>query len=301
MTTTTTPTASPRLNGTTEEGFTTLYGVPITAMGEDGEYLLALGHPDDRRVLAVLNAYHRGCGLRLTGGSALRALTDHGVNRTFGAAVAAAPSEEYDWYLNPATRDDPHAQPVTWIDQGDLDCEDVAQQEECPTCGRPSRATTYGWGPGRRTGGPLHRCRHCNDRWPATPVYRPVLWKRRKRSHRNEPGGCFACTCADSYRCSPDCTATTPDDITGHPLCTACRSRYTPDVRRALAAAGYGTALPYEDFAEQRDLWLVSRLQLGIPPEEAARAWADRIDRAARRAHNQALHRRTNTRRTQTR
>jgi hypothetical protein len=67
-----------------------------------------------------------------------------------------------------------------------------------------------------------------------------------------------------------------------------------------LAAAEYGTPHPYEDFADQRDLWLVSRLHFGIPPEEAAQTWAERLDRADRRARNQALYRRAHPRRTET-
>jgi hypothetical protein len=38
------------------EGFETYYGVPISAIGEDGD-LITLGHHDKRRALAALNRY----------------------------------------------------------------------------------------------------------------------------------------------------------------------------------------------------------------------------------------------------
>lgn len=40
------------------DGFLTLYGVPVCAIGEEGD-LVALGHHDHRRTLAAFMAYYR--------------------------------------------------------------------------------------------------------------------------------------------------------------------------------------------------------------------------------------------------
>lgn len=40
------------------DGFTTFYGIQVSTIGEDGN-LIALGHHDERRVLAAFLTYHR--------------------------------------------------------------------------------------------------------------------------------------------------------------------------------------------------------------------------------------------------
>lgn len=42
----------------TRHGFVVFYGVPVCAIGEDGD-LVALGHHEPRRVIAAMNAYSR--------------------------------------------------------------------------------------------------------------------------------------------------------------------------------------------------------------------------------------------------
>ena len=40
-------------------GFTTLYGVRLCTIGEDGEAVIALGHPEPMRAVAAFNRYAR--------------------------------------------------------------------------------------------------------------------------------------------------------------------------------------------------------------------------------------------------
>lgn len=41
------------------------YGVALSSVGDDGDFYITLGHPQLRRFVAALNAYHREvCGLR---------------------------------------------------------------------------------------------------------------------------------------------------------------------------------------------------------------------------------------------
>ncbi|MFF2331956.1 hypothetical protein, partial [Streptomyces sp. NPDC058103] len=269
---------------------TTHHGVAHAEIGEEGERLLALGHPTDRQVLAAINAYHRSIGHRLVPGAELNDLVPYGIRRTWGIASHGA-DENYAWVIDDAAPEHPDAQPVTWINHEHLDHQDVAVQEQCPQCDHPSRSTAWGWGPGRRTGGPHHTCKACEYRWPAAPVYRVSLWKPRRREYPADPADCFACHCGPHFLCSTavqppvrPCSGITADPIVGHPLCANCRDQFPPDTWHQLVAAGYGTTHRHSGLAEQRDLWLVLRTRNGIAPTEAALEWEQRLALTARRA-----------------
>ncbi|MFB7649401.1 hypothetical protein ACFC0S_15915 [Streptomyces sp. NPDC056084] len=283
MTITTTPLAP--LSAATR-GFTTHHGVAVIEIGEDGERLLALGHPDDRRVLAALSAYHRSIGNRLLPGGQLHGLLAKDIERTWGRAEECS-TEEYPWIVQDATPEQPGAQPVTWIDHEWLEREEAAVLEPCPRCDRASRSTNWGWGPGRRTAAPHHTCRACSYRWPAAPLYRAVLRKRPVR--RVDPTACFACQCSTTTWCAEPhrdtgCISMPTHPIIGRPLCKGCRTSLPADTWQQLVNAGYGSPAAGYDMAERRDLWLVRRAHDGIAPDQAAREWARRLTLVARRS-----------------
>ncbi|MFE6885827.1 hypothetical protein [Streptomyces sp. NPDC057702] len=171
MTTTPAPATKP-LTGT-DEGFATFYGIALAPVGEDGERLLALGHPTTRRLLAALTAYHRDYGHCLLPGDELTHLLSHGIRQTWAIATDTT-SPRYAWVIQDATPEHPGAQPVTWIDHEALDYRTIAIPEQCPQCGRTSRSTTYHWATDHR-GGPHHTCRVCECCWPATPTHQHLL------------------------------------------------------------------------------------------------------------------------------
>ncbi|MFI2031908.1 hypothetical protein [Streptomyces buecherae] len=288
------PQATPRLTltGTQDEGFITHYGLPLAELGDEGEHLLALGHPTTRQILAALTAHHRVLGTRILPGEAMDDLLAHGIRRTWATASDAATDDGYTWVIHDASPHMPGAQPVTWIDHAYLDCEDIAVQEQCPRCDRPSRSTTWGLGPGRREGGPHHTCRTCTYRWPAAPALPVTLWKPHRSDPPTGPDECFACHCTTRFRCTdhtqsvPECAGIAEDPIIGHPLCATCRNAFPPDTWRQLAIAGYASphSRAYPDHEVQRDLWLVLRARNGIAPADATREWQQRLTLTNRRA-----------------
>ncbi|MGW0334343.1 hypothetical protein ACWD0J_21150 [Streptomyces sp. NPDC003011] len=265
---------------TSNDGFSDMYGIPVTPLGEAGEFLLALGHLDHRTALSVTNAYHRReCGLRLRPDARITALD---TRCTWARASRQPAGSPYAWRVDDAIPNDPFAVEVTWIDAEWLRYEDVAVLEDCPSCGRRSNSTTSCQGPGRSGWGHYHKCRGCERRWPAAPVYRPLLWKP-PAEREPTPDSCFACSCTSGFPCQRGCTAV-PDPVIGHSLCGTCRARHAPAVWEALVAAGYGTPHMYRGFAEPRDRWLFAEALRGVAPAEAARAWTERLALVARRA-----------------
>ncbi|MFE7958700.1 hypothetical protein [Streptomyces sp. NPDC057413] len=271
------------LSGTEEEGFDTLYGIPAISLGEECDRLMALGHIPDRAVLAVTGAYHRRVwGHRILPGSELADLTRSGTKRIRIKVTKGGEDAEYAWHFEDADPDDPTAQAATVIDVEWLDHEDVAIQSECPVCNRASRSTSLNTGPGRAGWGRYHRCRYCDHKWPAAPVRRPDLAKRRCWNP-TRPDGCFACACQPDFPCTAGC-AIWHNPLIGQRLCATCRNQHTDDVWKQLAAVAYGTATTFDDLDDQRDRWLYSEALRGIPPAQAAQTWQHRLTLTALRA-----------------
>ncbi|MEU4898223.1 hypothetical protein AB0B12_37945 [Streptomyces sp. NPDC044780] len=263
-------------------GFTSFHGVPVVAVGENEEALIMLGRPDQRTILAATSAQYRAIyGQRILPGPALDTLS-HGIRRTWARAV---PGGDYcPWHIEETAANALHAQPVTIVDAEWLETEDVAVQEECPNCGRASRATQYRWSPGRIGWSPVRRCRYCTTQWPSADVYRVCVYKMRSARQRDDDGDadvrCFAC--------GPGEGAITTGQPIDQPLCETCRGQHAPDTWQALITAGYATA--HSDI--QRDRWLYTMALRGTPPAEAAAAWTQRCALVRRRAL--ASHRRAN-------
>lgn len=103
------------------EGCKTFYGIQVAAIGED-EQLLIIGHHDDRRTVAALNAYsrkihHLGCLFgdgRSDPGDYLTAAA--GLDRTWAVFREADPESESYWHASWCAEDAIGAVPVTvWI------------------------------------------------------------------------------------------------------------------------------------------------------------------------------------------
>ncbi|MFB6807605.1 hypothetical protein [Streptomyces sp. NPDC056387] len=153
----------------TEPGFDRLHGIPVAALGEESERLLALGHLTDRAVLAVTSAYHRRVlGELIVPTRELTDLIHFGTQRIHVKAVAADQDIDNPWYIEDAAPSDPTAQPVTITVIEWLQREDLAPPSPCPCCARVSRSTRFTPDPERAGWGHHHRCRHCAHQWLPT-------------------------------------------------------------------------------------------------------------------------------------
>ncbi|MFF7566600.1 hypothetical protein ACFZB4_42420 [Streptomyces pseudovenezuelae] len=270
------------LAGTTEEGFETLYGVPVVALGQD-DRLMALGHLTDRAALAVTTAYHRRVwGYRILPNRELARLTRSGTQRSHITVTKGGQDDDYPWQFEDADPDDPTAQTVTLITIEWLDHEDITTRSTCPACARASWSTSLTTGPGRAGWGRYHRCLYCGHRWPTAPAPHPSLTKNR-RWNPARPDGCFACACLPHYPCTDGC-AIGHDPLTGQQMCATCRSQHTDDIWKQMVAVAYGTATTFDYLDDQRDRWLYSEALRGIPPAQAARTWQQRLALASRQA-----------------
>ncbi|MGW0730826.1 hypothetical protein, partial [Streptomyces mirabilis] len=212
------------LAGSPDEGFTTLYGTPATHLGE-GECLLALGHISDRMVRAVTLAYHRRIyGHRILPGTDLTNMTRTGTQHIWIRAMRCDEGHDFTWEFEEAVPSAPDAQPATTIDVELLRYEDDAIPVECPSCDRISRSTSLTTGPGRAGWGHYHRCRNCDHQWPAIPVLRLTLTKRRQQPITRSDN-CFACACLPGYPCTGLCTIQ-PEPLIGQRLCSRCRAQH---------------------------------------------------------------------------
>ncbi|NUH42902.1 hypothetical protein HUF15_40500 [Streptomyces samsunensis] len=246
-------------------GFTSSYGVPVVAVGEYEEVLIMLGWPDERTILAATSAQYRAVyGHRILPGPELDNLT-RGIRRTWGRAV---PGGDYcPWHIEETAANASHAQPVTIVNAEWLKTEDVAIQEECPTCGRASRATQSRCSPGRIGWSPVRRCRYCTTQWPSADVYRVSVFKMRPARRPNDDYGILRC-----FACGHSEGAIATGQPIAQPLCETCRGQHTPDTWQTLITAGYAT----EHSNAQRDRWLYTMALRGTPPAEAAAAWTQR-------------------------
>jgi hypothetical protein len=99
-------------------GFETFYGVPVCYIGEDGD-VVALGHHDQRRTIAAMNALARTqAGLRNLIDRRKASVKD--ITETLSQKWATVEVHNgigdgpygYDWYMEWATWDTPGAFPV---------------------------------------------------------------------------------------------------------------------------------------------------------------------------------------------
>ncbi|WP_062010299.1 hypothetical protein [Streptomyces hygroscopicus] len=275
-------------------GFTSFYGVPVVAVGEDCGTLIMLGQPDERTILAAVTAHFRVIyGQRILPGPEVNTLLRE-VRRTWARAV---PGGGYClWHTEETDPHALHAQSITLVEADWLEVEDLAVQEECPACGRASRSSELHLSPGRHGWSQVHRCGHCATQWPCADVYRPCLYKPRHTRGRvlSDPADCFGCGCSTLWPCQDGCTTATTRPIT-QPLCRTCLAQHTPDTWHALTQAGYAT--PASD--PQRDRWLYGEALRGTPPAEAAAAWTERCALVRRRVlapYQKAKHTATETR-----
>lgn len=103
------------------KGCETFYGIQVAAVLED-EQLMVVGHHDDRRTVAALNAYsrkihHVGCLFgddRSNPGDYQTAAA--GLDRTWAVFRAAEPESEWYWLASWCAEDAIGAVPVTvWV------------------------------------------------------------------------------------------------------------------------------------------------------------------------------------------
>ncbi|WP_407842071.1 hypothetical protein ACE1OC_42730 (plasmid) [Streptomyces sp. DSM 116496] len=260
----------------TADGFTTLYGVPVVAIGEDGGTLLMLGHPDERSILAVTSAQYRTVyGQCIRPGSELNDLIAFGVKRAWARAV---PATDGPWSTELTQPDRKHALPVTFVSVEWLEATDVAVQEQCPACGRASRTSEIASSSGRAGYSPVRACRYCLARWPSADAYHVSLFKLPLWDGA-DPAACFGCGCTSTFTCSAGCRMTDDSPIT-QLLCMACQAPHSASTWQALRDAGYGS--PASD--AQRDRWLYTEALRGTHPTTAATTWTERRALARHRA-----------------
>jgi hypothetical protein len=156
---------------TVPDGFTTLYGLDISACDEDGEAYLALGHHDTRRMTAAANRLLRTGRVeryRPVPGELPR------VTHTFGVITEHQADEDGEgggWTLDFTDPDETGAQAVTLLDITGLgDFELLAVPSRCPDCARLTNTAHYIPVKMRAMGGTGtlgHDCRTCGAIWPA--------------------------------------------------------------------------------------------------------------------------------------
>ncbi|MGC5041059.1 hypothetical protein ACLQ2C_36590 [Streptomyces sp. DT73] len=187
---------APFLLSGTEPGFDSLHGIPVAALGEVSDRLLALGHLTDRAVLAVTSAYHRRIlGERIVPTHELTDLLAFGTRRTHIQAVRAETDDDGGWYVDDVDPHHPFAQAATFIAIEWLEREDIENPSACPACTRISRSVRWSPKPDRSGWAFFHRCRHCSHRWlpPATaqhPDEQPALPRPRTAARELETISC---------------------------------------------------------------------------------------------------------------
>ncbi|MFE9007482.1 hypothetical protein ACFYOY_36085 [Streptomyces sp. NPDC007875] len=249
----------------------TLHGVPLIELGEEGGWLVALGHVPARQFAAAVSAWPRAM-------YDTRYLPDP---QTLSRNPSLAP--QYAWGRGEAypTRSDcrfslcergaPRAVPVTHVRVDGVRVEDRAALERCPACGRASRSTKEQWLPGRYDYmGQVHTCSRCQQQWPALDFGKDPAF----HASSQEIAVCRACGCTDTAACDGGCWWA-PNPL-GIDLCSACYTAAPARAWEEMAAAGYGSP----DSTPGRDSWLVIQAMRGVPVPEAAQQWATRIDTA---------------------
>ncbi|GAA2121326.1 hypothetical protein GCM10009759_70910 [Kitasatospora saccharophila] len=164
-------------------GFTTAYGVTISACDEDFEAYVALGHHDPSRMTAAANHV-----LRAESAERYRPIVGElpRIDHTFAVITERQADEDGEgggWTLDFTGPDTASTQPVTLLTVTGLgDFELLATPSHCPNCARLTNTAHYMRTEMQKLGAPGllgHDCRTCGTIWPAT-----------SRNNQHRPSAC---------------------------------------------------------------------------------------------------------------